>query len=195
MSVAIEPFIPAAIDDTRTNDTAYPHHRFTLPLSFFWVSEFDQAFRSYIVQLTAIKYPSQAWPDAKSDYNAHEAMKRATAAVTAAGESEGELLGDVALYSNYALGDTPVERLYLHNLPRLRRLKKVYDPHHGTISISCFYGLICFWSLILDLRPSHEPCRGIPFLDISDRGMLRALLLKYVTLQGIFFLARISWTM
>ena len=69
-------------------------------------------------------------------------MKHAAAAITAIAKSEGEQLDDVALYSNYALADTPLERLYLDNLPRLRILKKKFDPHNSGYFL--IYDCFCY---------------------------------------------------
>ncbi|KAF9510991.1 hypothetical protein BS47DRAFT_1299511 [Hydnum rufescens UP504] len=107
ISVAIEPFLASGVSSFSANDTAYPHNRYISPLALFW-----------------------GWPDERTDSTAMQDMERAAAAITATAEGEGQQLTDLALYNNYALADTPLERLYTVNLPRLRSLKKKYDPRN-----------------------------------------------------------------
>ncbi|CAF2665267.1 unnamed protein product [Rotaria sp. Silwood2] len=40
------------------------------------------------------------------------------------------------LYPNYALEDTPLEKMYGNNLPKLRRIRKAWDPNN----IMCLCG-------------------------------------------------------
>ena len=43
-------------------------------------------------------------------------------------EEEGQDVGDAALYPNYALFGTPLERIYGDKLPVMQALKARYDP-------------------------------------------------------------------
>jgi len=101
----IEPFIPTGGLVARSNRTAYPHKKFLTPLSLLW-----------------------RWPDAKSDRIGRENLKLASDAISAVAESEGQRPADLPIYSDYALDNTPLERLYTVNLPYLAKLTKKYDP-------------------------------------------------------------------
>ena len=57
------------------------------------------------------------------------AAARASAAhLAAVVEAEGQNVGDAALYNNYAMFDTPLERLYGANVDALKALHAKYDP-------------------------------------------------------------------
>jgi len=105
LSAFIEPLIPNGAVTSDRDDTAFPHDKFLSPLGLQWL-----------------------WPDESSDSIAREDMKLAAAAITATAQSEGQELANLPLYSNYALGDVPLHRLYSANLPRLRSIKMKYDP-------------------------------------------------------------------
>lgn len=59
-----------------------------------------------------------------------EAIKRSAATIAAAADSEGQDIGEAALYGNYAVEGTPVSRIYGSNLPRLQEGKERYDPEN-----------------------------------------------------------------
>lgn len=56
------------------------------------------------------------------------AIKRSAATIATAADSEGQDIGEAALYGNYATEGTPVSRIYGSNLPRLQKIKARYDP-------------------------------------------------------------------
>ncbi|TFY59432.1 hypothetical protein EVG20_g7793 [Dentipellis fragilis] len=60
-----------------------------------------------------------AWTDARADSLMHDALAVSAARMTELGEP---------LYTNYALGDVPVEALYGENVGELKRIKRWYDP-------------------------------------------------------------------
>jgi hypothetical protein len=41
---------------------------------------------------------------------------------------DGQAVGSAPLYTNYALYDTPLNRIYGANLPRLKAIKAAVDP-------------------------------------------------------------------
>jgi hypothetical protein len=42
--------------------------------------------------------------------------------------AEGQDIADAASYSNYAIFDTPLSRIYGENVPRLQAIKAAADP-------------------------------------------------------------------
>ncbi|KAF9505647.1 hypothetical protein BS47DRAFT_1367922 [Hydnum rufescens UP504] len=87
-----------------------------------------QLLRAAMIRRIPTTTSSRLWHFSGSDSTAREDMKLAAAAITAAAQREGQQLADLPLYSNYALADVPLHRLYTANLPRLRRIKMKYDP-------------------------------------------------------------------
>jgi hypothetical protein len=53
-----------------------------------------------------------------------------SASIMEAGVKDGQDLKDAAPYPNYALYDTPLEKMYGKNVKRLCAIKKKYDPFH-----------------------------------------------------------------
>lgn len=50
--------------------------------------------------------------------------------LTAVAQGEGQNIADAALYGNYAIADTPLERIFGANLPSMRVAKQKYDPQN-----------------------------------------------------------------
>ena len=48
--------------------------------------------------------------------------------LTRVAQGEGQNIADAPLYGNYAMGDTPVERIFGDSLPQLQAIKQKYDP-------------------------------------------------------------------
>lgn len=69
-----------------------------------------------------------AWTASLSDDEFHEAARQSAAQVKAVAIAEGQDISDVAIYTNYAIYDTPLEGLYGSNVPRLKALKASVDP-------------------------------------------------------------------
>ena len=108
VSYDIEPFLPDIL--THGSDSAYPADRSKayLPtnLYFAWLFEAD-------------------------DKIMHDAITQSAAQLTAVAKKDGQNIDDAALYGNYAIYDTPVERIYgSDNLNRLKAIKTQYDPNN-----------------------------------------------------------------
>ncbi|KAJ6533797.1 FAD-binding domain-containing protein [Mycena vulgaris] len=106
ISYDVEPFLPT-IYTHNTSPTAFPPSRgpgyMPLNLYFAWASElFDDVF--------------------------HDALQQSAAHLTQVAIQDGQDIAAAPLYTNYALYDTPLERIYGANLPRLRAIKSAVDP-------------------------------------------------------------------
>ncbi|KAJ7108931.1 FAD dependent oxidoreductase [Mycena crocata] len=105
ISTAIEPFLPS-IYTHNTIPTAFPGSSAAfLPLNLYF-----------------------AWTPATADATFQDAIRQSAAHITQVAIAEGQVLEKLPLYSNYALFDTPLTRLYGANLPRLQAIKKKVDP-------------------------------------------------------------------
>ncbi|KAJ7027714.1 FAD-binding domain-containing protein [Mycena alexandri] len=71
-----------------------------------------------------------AWTPAKSDAIFHTALKESANHLTDVAVYAGQAVAQAPLYTNYALADTPLERMYGENLPRLRTIKAQVDPNN-----------------------------------------------------------------
>ncbi|KAJ7030279.1 FAD dependent oxidoreductase [Mycena alexandri] len=71
-----------------------------------------------------------AWTPAKSDAIFHTALKQSANHLTDVAVYAGQAVAQAPLYTNYALADTPLERMYGDNLPRLRTIKAQVDPNN-----------------------------------------------------------------
>ncbi|KAJ7082665.1 FAD dependent oxidoreductase [Mycena belliarum] len=106
ISYDVEPFLPTLYSHN-TNATAFPPTRDAgyLPLNLYF-----------------------AWGPATSDEIFHAALRRSAAHLTQVALAEGQAIADAPLYPNYALFDTPLERMYGANVERLRAIKGRVDP-------------------------------------------------------------------
>ncbi|KAJ7730429.1 hypothetical protein B0H16DRAFT_1677064 [Mycena metata] len=71
-----------------------------------------------------------SWNSSSSDAVFHAALKESVRHLTDVAVQLGQPVADAALYANYALGDTPLERIYGNNPPRLRAIKARVDPQN-----------------------------------------------------------------
>ncbi|KAJ7108942.1 FAD dependent oxidoreductase [Mycena crocata] len=105
ISYAVEPFLPS-IYTHNTIPTAFPDSPAAfMPLNLYF-----------------------AWTPFTADATFHDALRQSAAHITQVAIAEGQALKKLPLYSNYALFDTPLTRLYGINLPRLQAIKKKTDP-------------------------------------------------------------------
>ncbi|KAF9038019.1 FAD-binding domain-containing protein [Panaeolus papilionaceus] len=109
ISYAIEPFLPTLYTHN-TETTAYPASRTQgyMPLNIYY-----------------------AWLGSLSDPLFHNAAKASAKVIRDSAVSQGQAIAsDAPMYPNYAIYDTPLEKLYGGNLPRLRALKGLVDPQN-----------------------------------------------------------------
>jgi len=106
ISYDVEPFLPTIFSHNDT-PTAYPPNRgFGYnPLNLYY-----------------------AWSSESRDQIFHSAIRESAARIQAAAIAEGQQVGDAPLYPNYAIFDTPLQRMYGNNLLELTTLKKLHDP-------------------------------------------------------------------
>lgn len=71
-----------------------------------------------------------AWLLDLNDDAFQDAIRQSAARLSAVAVAEGQAVGDAPVYPNYAIFDTPLERMYGNNLPMLRALKQVHDPNN-----------------------------------------------------------------
>ncbi|KAJ7627380.1 FAD dependent oxidoreductase [Roridomyces roridus] len=106
ISYAIEPFLPTLY--THGSNSAYPPERVNpgySPLNLYY-----------------------AWTDSAFDGIINQTIKESSARLTSLAEAEGQNIQGAALYPNYALAGTPLEKLYGGNLGRLREIRERVDP-------------------------------------------------------------------
>ncbi|KAF7375798.1 FAD-binding PCMH-type domain-containing protein [Mycena sanguinolenta] len=107
ISYDIEPFLPTIFSHASTT-SAYPPSRpdpAYMPLNLYF-----------------------AWSDPLSDSIFHDALLQSTQQLTNVAIGEGQAVADAALYTNYALYDTPLERIYGDNVGRLKSIQAAVDP-------------------------------------------------------------------
>lgn len=70
-----------------------------------------------------------AWMDPSDDAAMHSAIQNSSARLTEAALADGQDIAKAALYANYALFDTPLDRIFGHNLETLVSLRERIDPN------------------------------------------------------------------
>lgn len=63
-----------------------------------------------------------------ADETMYDAARQSVSHLTRVAQSEGQDVTTAPLYANYAMFDTPLERIYGDNLKTLRAIKAKYDP-------------------------------------------------------------------
>lgn len=58
----------------------------------------------------------------------YDAARQSAAHLTQVAVNEGQDIASAPLYGNYAMFDTPLDRVFGDNLARLQALKAQYDP-------------------------------------------------------------------
>ncbi|KAJ6533798.1 FAD dependent oxidoreductase [Mycena vulgaris] len=106
ISYDIEPFLPTIYTHNKL-PTAYPPVRGPgyMPLNLYF-----------------------SWANETSDEIFHAALKQSAAHLTQVAINDGQHIAGAPLYTNYALADTPLERIYGAHLLRLRAIKRAVDP-------------------------------------------------------------------
>ncbi len=107
ISYDVEPFLSSLLSHAAEGSSAYPPSRSQglLPLNIYY-----------------------AYGAKSADSKFRDAARRSAAHLTQVAVSQGQDIADAALYNNYAIYDTPLERLYGGNVQRLKELKAKYDP-------------------------------------------------------------------
>ncbi|EJF59882.1 FAD dependent oxidoreductase [Dichomitus squalens LYAD-421 SS1] len=107
ISYDVEPFLPDIFSHAPENSSAYPSSRSSslLPLNIYY-----------------------AYSDAGQDETFWDAARQSAAQLTAVAVADGQDVADAPLYGNYAIFDTPLERIYGQNVDALKALKAKYDP-------------------------------------------------------------------
>lgn len=69
------------------------------------------------------------WTDKSLDEYMYDNLRVLSTELIQAGIEDGQDLKHAAHYTNYALFGTPLEQMYGKNVPRLREIRKRYDPY------------------------------------------------------------------
>ncbi|KAL7284766.1 hypothetical protein ACG7TL_002073 [Trametes sanguinea] len=109
VAYSTEPFLPTIFSHASEDSSAYPPDR-TIGLSPLSIS--------------------YAWNDSSADEAMHSAARQSAAQLTRVLISEGQEVEHAALYGNYAIFGTPLDKIYGKHLPRLKALKAQYDPNN-----------------------------------------------------------------
>ena len=107
ISYDVEPFLSSIFSHAPEGSSAYPPSRAQglLPLNIYY-----------------------AYTDAGQDETFWDAARQSAAQLTAVAVGEGQDVADATLYGNYAIFDTPLERVFGSNVDALKALKAKYDP-------------------------------------------------------------------
>lgn len=68
------------------------------------------------------------WTDKSLDEYMYNNLRVLSTEIIQSGIEDGQDLEHAAHYTNYALFGTPLEQMYGKNVPRLREIRKRYDP-------------------------------------------------------------------
>ncbi|TFY66022.1 hypothetical protein EVG20_g5067 [Dentipellis fragilis] len=68
------------------------------------------------------------WTNSSATNTMHDALVQSAAQMKAVTIGDGQDVENAAIYTNYALGDAPLESLYGGNVQRLHEIKVKYDP-------------------------------------------------------------------
>lgn len=109
ISYDVEPFMTTLFTKAPASSSAYPPSRARglLPLNIYY-----------------------AWLLPSSDELMRDAAVASAQQLTDVAIAQGQDIADAALYGNYAIDGTPLERLYGDNLDQLQATKQKYDPQN-----------------------------------------------------------------
>ena len=107
ISYDVEPFLSSLFSHAAQNSSAYPAERSKglLPLNIYYA------------------YGAEA-----ADEVFYDVARQSAARLEEVAQSEGQNIADAPLYGNYAMFDTPLERIYGANVDGLKAVKARYDP-------------------------------------------------------------------
>ena len=107
ISYDVEPFLSSIFSHAPEDSSAYPPSRARglLPLNIYYA------------------YGAEA-----ADDTMYDAARQSAAHLTQVAVNEGQDIASAPLYGNYAMFDTPLDRVFGDNLARLQALKAQYDP-------------------------------------------------------------------
>ncbi|EMD36843.1 hypothetical protein CERSUDRAFT_51643 [Gelatoporia subvermispora B] len=107
ISYDVEPFLPSIF--SHGSESAYPpdRSRGLLPLNIYY-----------------------AWLLPSSDDTLQDAARQSASFLTQTAISDGQDIGDAALYGNYAIFSTNISQIYGGNLERVQAIKAKYDPQN-----------------------------------------------------------------
>ncbi|KAJ1306221.1 hypothetical protein OPQ81_010929 [Rhizoctonia solani] len=107
ISYDVEPFLPSM--NARSKGGAYPHDDYLIPLNLYF-----------------------AWQGEIFDDWYHEALEESTRVIREQAIAEGQDIAGAKQikYGNYAAAAEDLSSIYGSNLPRLKELKKQYDPNN-----------------------------------------------------------------
>lgn len=69
-----------------------------------------------------------SWAIDAFDNEIFDAIKQSATRIRNAALADGQNITDAPLYPNYAIFDTPLDKMYGSNVDRLRALKQTVDP-------------------------------------------------------------------
>ena len=105
---SVEPFLPSAFSQSLALTNAFP------PSGILWLP-------------TSINF---FWEHSALDAVVESSLRQSVEHLTLVAKGEGQDIDSLPVYNNYALFDTPLEKIYGGNLRRLQEMQRRYDPEN-----------------------------------------------------------------
>lgn len=106
ISYSMEPFLPSAFSKATADSSAYPPTRELLfPLAIYF-----------------------SWALNSSDNEMFSSIRQSAQHLKKVAEAEGQNIGGLSVYGNYAIFGTPLEEIYGGHLETLRTINHRFDP-------------------------------------------------------------------